>query len=78
MIGQCHLPMVLHRSGVETTIFNKLDSYTPVNLLEQYYADLEQQEYAEQQNRKACEHSETVSTMSDDDWAQWLCEVCDV
>ena len=78
MIGRCHLTMVWRRSGVETTILNKLDSYTPVNLLEQYYADLEQQEYAEQQNRKACEHSETVSTMSDDDWAQWLCEVCDV
>jgi len=70
--------MVSHRSGVETTISNKLDSYTPVNLLEQYYADLEQQEYAEQQNRTAAEHYETVSTMSDDDWAQWLCEVCDV
>ena len=78
MIGRCPLTMVWHRSGVETTILNQLDSYTPVNMLEQYYADLEQQEYAEQQNCRASEHSETVSTMSDDDWAQWLGEVCDV
>ena len=78
MIGRCPPTMVSQRSGVETTILNQIDSYTPVNVLEQYYADLEQQEYAEQQNGTAFEHSETVSTMSDDDWAQWLCEVCDV